>query len=66
MKYILLLFLTGQPMRQIGPFDNIFACEQAAEQARLASSRAVSTRAGAVCINLKAKPHHWNGKDVPK
>ncbi len=64
MNYILLLFLTGQPVQQVGPFDNIFACEKAAEQAKIASARAVSARAGVACVNLKAKPHHWNGKPL--
>lgn len=64
MRYILVVFLLGESPAQIGPFDNIFACEQAAEQIKLASL--ATQRARGVCVNLKAKPHHWNGKPVPK
>lgn len=64
MEYILVVFYLGLPPSQIGPFNNVFACEQAAEQIRMASSRVVSARARTACINLKAKPHHWNGKSV--
>lgn len=62
MKYIL-VFITGVsvPPQQVGPFDNVFACEQAHNQIK---QLAPKTRA--VCVNLEAKPHHWNGKKIPK
>ena len=60
-QYILLLFLLDSPAVQVGPFDNVFACEAA-----LAQVQVVRTRARGVCVNLKAKPHHWNGKQVGK
>ncbi len=67
MKYILVIFLIGQPPAQIGPFGNVFACEQAAAQVKQAHGGIpVSQRPRTVCINLAAKPHHWNGKVVPK
>lgn len=62
MKYILVVFLLGEQPAQIGPFDNVFACEKAGEQVKLASL--ATQRARAVCINLKAKPHHWNGQPL--
>ena len=63
MKYILVLMLAGADVapHQIGPFDNVFACEQAVTQIRQAYSKV-----RAACVNLEAKPHHWNGKKVPK
>lgn len=63
MKYILVLMLAGTDVapQQIGPFDNVFACEQAVSQVRLAYSRA-----RAACVNINAKPHHWNGKEIKK
>lgn len=63
MKYMLILMLAGTdvPPQQIGPFDNVFACEQAVTQIRQAY-----VRSRAACINLNAKPHHWNGKELPK
>lgn len=65
MKYILVLMLMGgdvPPPQQIGPFGNIFACEQAIVQLK----QAYPKRVAAACINLEAKPHHWNGKKIPK
>lgn len=64
MKYVLLWSLLGIPQPQLGAFDNLFACEQAANQVRLLAQKPQQVRT--VCINLAAKPHHWNGKAVPK
>lgn len=64
MKYILLLVLGTTP-QQIGPFDNVFACEQALTQVETVFRR-FGARTKGVCINLAAKPHHWNGKKIPK
>ena len=60
MKYILVLMFTTGP-QQVGPFDNVFACEQALTQVKQ-----MAPKARGACINLEAKPHHWNGKKVPK
>jgi len=58
-SYLLLVVGFAVPT-QIGPFDNAFACEQAANQVRVVSPKHIRT----ACINLKAKPHHWNGKPL--
>lgn len=64
MKYMLIFAVFGFPPQQIGPFDNVFACEQAAAQVKLISPNTKHTRTA--CINLNAKPHHWNGKEIKK
>lgn len=61
MSYTLLVFMLSGPPTQIGPFDNVFACEMAANQIKT-----VRPKTASVCLNLKARPHHWNGKDLPK
>lgn len=68
MKYILVLFMFAEPPLQIGPFGNVFACEQAAVQLMHARghSTSVNRKHRAVCVNLDAKPHHWNGKTLKK
>lgn len=64
MSYILVVYALSMPALQVGPFDNVFACEQAAAQ--IAAATPYNKHAKTVCINLKAKPHHWNGKELPK
>lgn len=61
MKYILIFMLNGVPAapQQIGPFENVFACEQAAEQLKV-----MHVKIRTACVNLDAKPHHWNGKKI--
>lgn len=63
MKYMLILLILGegQQVYQIGPFSNVFACEQAVNQTKTLHRAVRST-----CVNLDAKPHHWNGKALPK
>lgn len=64
MKYILILFwfqgVSGVPTT-VGPFDNVFACEKALSQAQSTVKHLKGT-----CVDLNAKPHHWNGKELPK
>ena len=60
--YVLILLFTTPLMvatTTVGPFDNLFACERAASQAVTLNPHSRS-----VCVNLKAKPHHWNGKKL--
>ena len=60
MAYVLIVIGLTTPL-QIGPFGNVFACEQAAGQMKaVASTPYIKT----VCVNLKANPHHWNGKPL--
>ena len=61
MNYILVVFMVSFPPEQIGPFNNVFACELAANQIKI-----VRPKTASVCVDLNAKPHHWNGKPVPK
>ena len=61
MNYMLLFVIFHGPVNQLGPFDNVFACERA-----LVQVQALHKIVKGVCINLKAKPHHWNGKEIPK
>lgn len=60
MKYILILFFAGPP-QQIGPFDNVFACNMALSQMQSTVKHVKGT-----CVDLNAKPHHWNGKEIKK
>lgn len=62
MKYLLVVFLLGESPVQIGPFNNVFACEKAGEQIKLTTL--ATQRVRAVCVNLDARPHHWNGKPL--
>ena len=64
MKYILLWSVLGVVQPEVGPFLNVFACEKAADQVKLLS--AYPKKTATVCIDLNAKPHHWNGKGIPK
>lgn len=63
MKYFLIWVAAHTIQPPIGPFDNLFACEKAADQVKLV---AYPKRSTTVCVNLNAKPHHWNGKAIPK
>ena len=64
MNYMLIVLFTGLMPTSIvaGPFKNVFACEKAAGQVALLDRRPSNS----VCIHLNAKPHHWNGKELPK
>lgn len=61
MNYVLLFVMLHFPPEQIGPFDSVHACELALTQVQT-----LTRKVNGVCINLKAKPHHWNGKELPK
>jgi hypothetical protein len=61
MSYLLIVIGFTVPL-QIGPFGNVFACEQAGGQIKTIAP--VRKHVKTVCINLKANPHHWNGKPL--
>lgn len=63
MKYLLILMISGNNIQiwEKGPFSNIFACEQAMMQIKLAFHPVVVKGA---CINVNATPIHWNGKPL--
>lgn len=60
MNYILLIWMFGQPITQVGPFNALLACESAAGQVM------VLGRVRTVCVALDPKPLHWKGKALPK
>jgi len=60
MNYILLIWIFGLPVTQIGPFNALLACERAASQVQTLG------RARTVCLALDPKPLHWKGKELPK
>lgn len=61
MKYILLLMIGTAPPVSVGPFDTLMGCERAAGQVAT-----LHNRLRTVCLDLKARPHTWNGKEIPK
>ena len=53
MKYLLILMLGGTAPAQIGPFDNILACEKAASQSFVVARELGHLRVGTVCVSTK-------------
>jgi hypothetical protein len=47
MNYILVVFMVNFPPEQIGPFNNVFACELAADQIKI-----VRPKTASVCVDL--------------
>lgn len=61
MSYVLILAIGMYAPMQIQGFNNLHGCQQALSQIQTLQK---GTRG--VCVDLSAKPHHWNGKDIKK
>ena len=53
MKYLLLLMLWNHDPIQLGPFDDLLACEKAASMAYAAAREVGYTKIGTVCLGTK-------------
>jgi len=53
MKYFLLLMLWNHDPIQLGPFDDLLACEKAASMSYAAAREMGYKKVGTVCVNTK-------------
>jgi len=65
LKYLLILFMSNTQPTQIGPFDNLLACEKGANMVYAAAKEIHPKRdIGTVCLSVKAWDFKY--KEPPK